>query len=77
MKVPAQYSNLLFGCLLSSIQVTIISGAVVLINQGLTTELLHQWLKGFAIAWPVAFPSAVVVAPLVREIVARLTKTSS
>jgi hypothetical protein len=45
MKVHAKYGNVLFGGLLSTIMVTIISGAVVLVNQGLTPELPHQWLK--------------------------------
>ena len=39
MRIPAKYSNLLFGGLLSTIMVTIISGAVVLVNQGLTPDL--------------------------------------
>jgi hypothetical protein len=34
MKIPARYSNLLFGGMLSIIMVTIFSGAVTLINQG-------------------------------------------
>jgi hypothetical protein len=73
MKVHAKYSNVLFGGLLSTIMVTIISGAVVLVNQGLTPELPHQWLKGFVTAWPIAFPSVLVVAPQVRKIVGRIT----
>lgn len=77
MRIPAKYSNLLFGALLSTIMVTIISGTVVLVNQGLTPELPRQWLKGFATAWPIAFPSVLVIAPIVRKIVAKLTDTAS
>jgi hypothetical protein len=53
--------------------VTIISGAVVIINQGITSELPLQWLKGFATAWPIAFPSLFIIAPRVRKLVNRLT----
>ena len=73
MRIPVRYSNLLFGAMLSMIMVTVISGAVVLVTQGLTANFLAQWLKGFAIAWPIAFPTVLVVAPMVRKIVARLT----
>ncbi len=73
MKIPAKYGSLLFGGLLSSIMVTIISGAVVAVNQGLTPDFPRQWLNGFATAWPVAFPTVLVVAPRVRGLVARLT----
>lgn len=74
MKIPAKYGNLLFGCLLSIIMVAIISGAVVLVNQGLTADMPRLWLKGFVSAWPIAFPTVLVVAPRVRKLVARLTE---
>jgi hypothetical protein len=74
MKIPAKFSNLLFTGIVSSIMVTIISGAVVIINQGFTPELPHQWLKGFATAWPIAFPSLFIIAPRVRKLVNRLTE---
>ena len=73
MRIPARYSNLLFGAMLSVIMVTIISGAVVLVNQGLTAAFPGQWFKGFITAWPVAFPSVLFVAPRVRRFVTRVT----
>lgn len=72
MRIPAKYGNFLFGGLLSAIMVTIVSGAVVLLNQGLTHDLPAQWLKSFATAWPIAFATVLVVAPRVRKLVARL-----
>ena len=77
MKIPARYSNLLFGGLLSAIMVTIISGAVVLVTQGLNAEFPLRWAKGFATAWPIAFPTVLVVAPFVRRVVAKLTVAPS
>ncbi len=73
MKIPARYSNLLFGGLLSVIMVTIISGAVVIVTQGINADFLMHWFKGFATAWPIAFPTVVVVAPIVRKLVNKLT----
>jgi hypothetical protein len=77
MKIPSKYSNLLFGCLLSLIMVTVISGTVILANQGLTPDFPQLWLKGFATAWPIAFPTVLVVAPRVRKIVERLTEPAT
>lgn len=74
MKIPARYSHLLFGGMLSMIMVTIISGAVVLVTQGFGPDFPAHWFKGFAIAWPIAFPTVLVVAPFVRKIVAKLTE---
>ena len=76
MKVPARYGNLLFGGLLSFIMVSIISAAVLLATQGLSPDFLGRWLKGFATAWPIAFPAVLVVAPFVRRVVGKLTATS-
>jgi hypothetical protein len=73
MRVPVRYSNLLFGGLLSVVMVTVISGTVVFVTQGFSPDFPSHWFKGFATAWPVAFPTVLVVAPLVRRIVARLT----
>jgi len=73
MKIPARYSHILFGALLSLIMVSIISATVVLINQGYDTEFFVRWFKGFATAWPVAFPTVLFVAPFVRRVVARVT----
>ncbi len=73
MKISARYSNLLFGGMLSMIMVTVISGAVVLVTQGPGPYFLVHWFKGFATAWPIAFPTVLVVAPFVRKIVAKLT----
>ncbi len=73
MKISARYNNLLFGGLLSMIMVTIISGTVVLVTQGYGPDFVSHWFKGFAIAWPVAFPTVLVVAPFVRKMVAKIT----
>ena len=73
MKIPARYSNLLFGAILSAIMVTIVSGAVVLVTEGLDPEFPAHWFKGFATAWPIAFPTVLVVAPWVRKVVGKIT----
>lgn len=74
MKFPARYSNVLFGGMLSLIMVSIISGAVVLINQGYGPEFFTRWFRGFITAWPIAFPTVLVVAPFVRRVVAKITE---
>ena len=65
------------GAILSGIMVTIISGAVVLVTQGLTSDFPLRWAKGFATAWPIAFPTVLVVAPMVRKWVAKMVADKS
>ena len=76
MKIPARYGNLLFGGLLSVIMVTVISGTVIMVTQGIGPDFFGDWLKGFMTAWPIAFPTVLVVAPFVRSIVVKLTDAS-
>lgn len=73
MLLPARYANLLFGAILSMLMVTIISGAVVAITNGINARMPELWLRGFLTAWPIAFPSVVILAPRVRKLVTRLT----
>ena len=73
MRIPARYGNLLFGGMLSAIMVTVVSGTVVLTTRGLSPDFAKLWFKGFATAWPVAFPIVLVVASWVRNIVNKLT----
>lgn len=74
MRIPAKYANVLFGGMLSVIMVTVISGTVLFVNQGYAPDFFRQWFKGFATAWPIAFPTVLVVAPRVRRLVARLVE---
>ena len=72
MKIPVRYSNILFGGILSIIMVTNISGAVVLVTEGFSPDFPAHWFKGFATAWPIAFPTVLVVAPWVRKLATRM-----
>jgi hypothetical protein len=74
MRIPARYSNLLFGGLLSGIQVAVVSGAVVAVTHGVSDQFLNLWAQGITTAWPISFPSAVVFAPLVKKAVSWLTE---
>lgn len=77
MKLHPRYAPVLFGGLLSTIMVTVVSGLLLLLNEGLGPAFAAHWLKNFLTSWPVAFPTALVVAPWVRRIVASLTLTNS
>lgn len=73
MKVSPHYAHIVFGALLSAIMVTIVSGCVIVINQGVPDDFFWRWLKSFATTWPIAFPTVLVVAPLVQRVVKWLT----
>lgn len=73
MKIPARYSNLLFGGILSTIMESVVSASVLLINQGISPDFPLRWAKSVAATWPISFPTVLLVGPFVRKLVAKLT----
>ncbi len=72
MFIPGRHSSILFGALLSAIMVSIVSASVILINQG-TDNFFSRWATSLLTTWPIAFAAILVVAPLVRRLVSKLT----
>ncbi|MFT3805641.1 DUF2798 domain-containing protein [Arenimonas sp.] len=73
MRIPARYSPILFGALLSAIMVAIVSAFVLAINHGIHAGFAAQWARSCLTTWPVAFLSVTLIAPWVRRVVARMT----
>lgn len=73
MRIPARHAPILFGALLSSIMVAIVSAFVLATSQGIHAGFPAQWFKSCATTWPVAFLAVTLVAPWVRKIVGRVT----
>jgi len=73
MHIPARFSPLVFGALLSAIMTAVVSAFVIVITQGVTDSFLIAWLRSCAMTWPVAFPTVTFVAPMVRKMVSRVT----
>jgi Protein of unknown function (DUF2798) len=71
--IHPRFAQYVFGALLSSIMVSVVTAVVILVNQGLHADFFAHWIKGVGTAWPVAFPTVLLVAPLVRRAVAYLT----
>jgi len=75
--VHPRFASLLFGALLSIIMVSIVSAAVIVVNQGFTADFIARWMKSTASTWPIAFPAVLMVAPVVRRMVSYLTTPQS
>ncbi|ADH87276.1 DUF2798 domain-containing protein [Desulfurivibrio alkaliphilus] len=73
IKVPARYSHLLLAFFTSLMMSLLMSGVITLLNLGLVDDFIRRWLTAFVTAFVVAFPSILLVLPVARRIVARLT----
>lgn len=68
-KLPARYARFVMPLVLSIIMTFIISGVSTLRGVGLTPDFLRLWMQAWALSWMVAFPTLILVLPLVRKIV--------
>jgi len=71
--IPRRHGPLLFGLILSGLMSLLISGISTWRAVGLTPELASIWVNAWLTAWAVAFPTVLVIAPLARRAVGRLT----
>lgn len=73
MRIPARFSPIVFGAILSAIMVAIVSAFVLVTTQGFHAGLFQQWTRSCLTTWPVAFPTVTLIAPWVRKVVGRVT----
>jgi Protein of unknown function (DUF2798) len=74
MKINPKYADLLFAFFMSVLMALLMSGVLTAIHLGYTQNFVAQWLHSFLLAWPIAFPSILLLAPIVRKIVSKLTQ---
>jgi hypothetical protein len=76
MRIPARYSPILFGALLSAVMVAIVSAFVLATSRGLDAGFPALWAQSCLKTWPIAFVSVTLLAPRVRKLVASVTVAS-
>ena len=71
--IPARYAHILFALLLSGMMSFLISGVSTFLIVGLGAGFVGQWIGGWLPSWAIGFPTVLVVAPLARKVVGKLT----
>lgn len=71
--IPAKFAPLLFSGILSGLMSCLISGLSTFRVSGWSTDFPGLWLGAWLTAWLIAFPVVLVLAPLTRQVVAKLT----
>jgi hypothetical protein len=69
-KLPARYAAIVLPLVLSLLMTFVISGVSTLMSLGPTRAFVTTWPAAWALSWVVAFPTLVVLLPLVRRLVA-------
>ena len=71
--IPQRFAPVLFGFILSGLMSLLVSGIATWRALGLVDDFLGLWLIAWVNAWLVAFPAVLIVAPITRRLVARIT----
>lgn len=72
--IPAKYSNILFGFILSGLMSGMVSAIATFRVLGLNANFPLNWISSWLPSWGLAFPTVLAIAPLTRKLVARLTR---
>ena len=67
-----RFAPILFGLFMAFFMSGIMSLVVTTINIGLVDDLILRWLNSWPMTFAIAFPTIMVVAPMVKRIVGRL-----
>ena len=71
-----RFAPFLFGLLLSGMMSFIVSGIATFRATGAVDGFLGLWIGAWLPSWAVAFPTVLIAAPLVRRIVAAVTRSA-
>ena len=74
--IQKKYAPMLFGLILSGLMSFMVSGISTFRAVGLVPTFTQLWIGAWLTAWAFAFPVTLVVAPIARRAVDRLTATN-
>jgi hypothetical protein len=74
--IPAKYTPVVFAFFMSMLMAFMMSGILTFVNLRPIpmVEFFGRWMHAFPIAWFFAFFAALLSAPIVRRIVARVVQ---
>ncbi|MBU2993795.1 DUF2798 domain-containing protein [Octadecabacter sp. 1_MG-2023] len=72
--IPARFAPILFGFILSGLMSGIISAIATWRVLDTDMTFFGNWIGSWGTSWLVAFPTVLVVAPIARRLVGKLTR---
>lgn len=72
--IDSKYQRIVFAFFMALLMSCIMSLVISIFNVGLVSNIIHIWLKAWAFAFIIAFPTITVVAPIVQKLVSLVIK---
>ena len=69
-RLPARYGALVMPFILTAMMTCVISGISTVNALGFTALVLRDWPRAWSMSWIVAYPTILVVLPVVRRLTA-------
>lgn len=73
-KLPARYGALVMPLILTAMMTCVISGISTVNALGVTAQVLRDWPRAWVMSWIVAYPTILVVLPVVRRLTAMVVE---
>lgn len=72
--IPAKYQRFVFAFFMALFMSGFMSLVISLFNVGLVNDIALIWLRAWGFAFVVAFPTVVIVAPMVQKLTAKVVR---
>ena len=74
--IPKKFSNLVFTLIMGFGMSLLMTLIITYINTGMDNEFVDRFLKAWSISFPIAITAILIVAPIARKFVDKITKSS-
>lgn len=74
-KLPVRLFQPLFGLFMAFFMSFLMSGAITAINVGLPPDFFSRWMHSWGLAFLLAYPAILIVAPLARRLALRFVES--
>ncbi|MGI5307926.1 DUF2798 domain-containing protein [Rheinheimera sp. WS51] len=77
LMISAKHHKLVFSFFMSLLMSCIMSFVISVFNVGLVSNIIAIWLQAWSFAFIVAFPTIIIVSPVVHKLVALVLREES
>lgn len=74
-KLPVRLFQPLFGLFMAFFMSLLMSGAITAINVGLPPDFVSRWMRSWGVAFLLAYPAILIVAPLARRLALKFAES--